>query len=200
MRKYLFSALTLLLCTSAAVEAGIPDPTRSGCELKGQAVGCQYRFRLDGSLDCMTLCVTLRDVFDVPVPDCTTSASLNDTDNGSLCTCCTDPQIQATDAGGVAVFVFKKLGGRGSGEVCVTAHCVGDIAICCQPFDFTSTDLDGDCLDTDVVDLGLWAGCLPPSPYCRESDYNCDLTVDVVDLGLFAGGLNVDCADGAACP
>jgi hypothetical protein len=147
----------------------------------------------------MTMCVTLRDVFDVPVPNCTTSVTLNNT-GIALCSCCPNPQIVATDANGVAVFEFKKLGGRGSGDACITAHCQGDIAIGCKPFDFTSTDLDGDCLDTDVIDLGLWAGCLPPAPYCRESDYNCDGTVDVIDLGLFAGGLAVTCADGSACP
>ena len=82
----------------------------------------------------------------------------------------------------------------------MTSRTNGNIAICAEPFDFTSTDLDGDCLDTDVVDLGLFAGCLPPGPYCRTSDYNCDGTVDVIDLGLWAGGLGLTCADGTACP
>lgn len=200
MRKYIIPVLTLLLCLSTVSEAGIPDPTRSGSELKGQAVGCQYRFRHDGGLDCLSVCVTLRDIFDVPVPNCTTSVTLNDTGNGSLCSCCPNPLILATDANGVAVFEFKKLGGRGSAEACITALCQGAIAIACQSFDYTSTDMSGDCLATDVIDLGLWAGCLPPAPYCRESDYNCDGTVDVIDLGLFAGGLTVTCADGAACP
>ena len=155
--------------------------------------------RADGGLDCMSVCVTLRDIFDVPVPNCTTSVTLNDTGNGSLCSCCPNPLILATDANGVAVFEFKKLGGRGTAEACITALCQGAIAIACQSFDYASTDMNGDCVGTDVIDLGLWAGCLPPAAYCRESDYNCDLTVDVIDLGLFAGGLTVTCADGAAC-
>jgi hypothetical protein len=200
MRKYLITVLALLMCTSAAVQAGIPDPTRSGCELKGQNVPCQYRFRHDGGIDRMTLCVTLRDIFDVPVAAESTTATLVDTDNGSLCTCCPNPQSGFTDAGGVVIFEFKKLGGRGSGEVRVTSRTTGNIAICQAPFDFTSTDLDGDCLDTDVVDLGLFANCLPPGPYCRTSDYNCDATVDVIDLGLWAGGLGLDCSSGAPCP
>jgi hypothetical protein len=199
MRKYLLSALTLVVCTGTAVQAGIPDPARSGCALAGQVASCQYRFRHDGSLDALTLCVTLRDIFDVPVPNCSTTASLNNT-GVALCNCCPNPQVGATDSTGVVYFIWEKLGGRGSGEVCVTARCVGNIAICCESFLFTSTDLDGDCADTDVIDLGLWAGCLPPGPYCRESDYNCDLTVNVIDLGLWAGGLGIDCGDGAACP
>jgi hypothetical protein len=199
MRKYLISALTLFVCTGTAVEAGIPDPARSGCAIEGQAVGCQFRFRHDGSLDALTLCVTLRDVFDTPVANCTTSASLNNT-GLALCNCCPNPQIAPTDSSGVVYFVWEKLGGRGSAEICVTAHCVGDIAICCSAFDFTSTDLVGDCTNTNVIDLGLWAACLPPAPYCEASDYNCDGTVSVIDLGLWAGGLPVDCSDGPACP
>jgi hypothetical protein len=199
MRKYLISALTLFVCSGTAVEAGIPDAARSGCALEGQSLPCQFVFRHDGSLDTLTLCVTLRDVFDVGVPVCSTSATLNST-GLTFCSCCPNPQVGATDSTGVVYFVWEKLGGRGSAEVCVTAHCVGDIAICCQSFNFTSTDLAGDCTVTDVVDLGPWAGCLHPSPYCQESDYNCDGTVDVIDLGLFAGGLTVDCSDGPACP
>ena len=34
---------------------------------------CQFRFRADGSLDRLTLTVTLRDAFDVPTPDCSTT-------------------------------------------------------------------------------------------------------------------------------
>jgi hypothetical protein len=199
MRAIFLTALALVVCTDTVVQAGVPDPERSGCALEGQAVSCQFRFRLDGSLDALTLCVTLRDIFDVPIANCSMSATLNNP--VTLCTnCCTNPQMGQTNWAGVVYFVWNKLGGRGSAQVCVTSHCVGDIGICCQSFDFTSTDLDHDCLDTDVIDLGIWAGCLPPGPYCEASDYNCDGTINVIDLGLWAGGLGVNCASGPPCP
>ena len=199
MRKYMIAALVLLLCTSAAVQAGVPDPARSGCQLKGQGASCQYRFNAAGGLDCLSVCVTLRDIFDVPVPDCSTSATINNL-GAAFCSCCPQPQTGTTDSTGVVVFEFKKIGGRGTAEVCITAHCVGDIGICCETFDFTSPDLDADCVDTDVIDLGIWAACLPPGPYCRESDFNCDGTVGVIDLGIFASGLGTDCSSGIPCP
>jgi hypothetical protein len=71
-----------------------------------------------------------------------------------------------------------------------------------EKIEFTSSDLDGSCdpvPDTvTIVDLGLWAGCLPPASYCRESDYDCDGTVGVIDLGIWASGLGTGC-DGS-CP
>jgi hypothetical protein len=80
---------------------------------------------------------------------------------------------------------------------CITGHCFGNIGITCLEFDFTSSDLDASCETatsaTNVIDLGIWAGCLPPSPYCEASDYNCDGTVNVSDLGGWAGGLGSPC-------
>jgi hypothetical protein len=155
---------------------------------------------LDGGLDSLTLRLTLLDFFGNPVPNCSTTATLVNTGSGTLCTCCGNRESAITDAMGLATFLFRKIGGRGSGEVRVTAHCPPSIAICHTSFDFTSTDLDGDCIDTDVIDLGLWASGLPPNPYRKASDYDCNGTVNIVDLGLFAGGIGVDCADGAPCP
>jgi hypothetical protein len=67
----------LLLCLNATAFAGLPDPSRSGCGLKGQSAACQYRFRADGGLDRMTVCVTLRDPFDNPVENCETRTGIN---------------------------------------------------------------------------------------------------------------------------
>jgi hypothetical protein len=203
MRKNLLAALTLVLCTGTAVYAGFPPPHQSTVRLTGQVVPCQYRFRLDGSLDAMGVHATLRDGFDVPVPDCTTSVTLT-TKVGTvaLCNCCPNRQWGVTNSSGVVHFVgWRKLGGRGLLDVCVTAHPPhGRIAISCTEIRFTSTDLDGDCLDTDVIDMGIWAGGLPPNPYRTASDYNCDNTVNVLDMALWAGGLNVNCASGPPCP
>ena len=98
--------------------------------------------------------------------------------------------------------VFSQLGGRGTLSVSVSAHCYGDIPLFQDEIPFTSPDLDGSCdpvpSAVTVADLGLWAGCLPPAPYCELSDFDCDGTVNVVDLGMWVGGLGTGC-DGP-CP
>ena len=68
-----------------------------------------------------------------------------------------------------------------------------------EAIDFTSPDLDASGGHDVVIDLGIWAGCYQPAPYCRWSDYNCDGTVDVVDLGLWAGGIHLECGQ-TVCP
>jgi hypothetical protein len=102
--------------------------------------------------------------------------------------------------------MFSRLGGRGSAEVCVTAHCIpggGDLWICCEEFVFTSPDLDGTCetsgTSTSIIDFGIWAGCLGAGFECSASDYNCDCQVTVLDVAIYAGGLHKNCG-GANCP
>jgi hypothetical protein len=205
MRERVVSAAAVVLCTGAAVHAGVPSSLgvpsaeHSTLRLTGSQAPCQFRFRLDGSLDILTLLVTIRDDFDAPWPGCLTSGTLKPLDS-SLCSCCPIRQAAVTNANGAVTFVWDKIGGRGSATVCVTTHCQGNLPMGCRPFDLTSPDLDGDCIGTDVIDLGLWAACLPPSSYCKTSDYNCDLAVDVIDLAVWAGGFGVDCNGRAACP
>ncbi|MCA9752119.1 MAG: hypothetical protein KC591_08010, partial [Gemmatimonadetes bacterium] len=47
---------------------------------------------------------------------------------------------------------------------------------------------------TTILDLGVWAQGLPPQPYVRTSDFNCDGTVNVIDLGGIGAGLIHGCA------
>ncbi|HMB67972.1 MAG TPA: hypothetical protein VKU85_01630 [bacterium] len=195
MRKSLvLASLFVLVCGGDAL-AGVPDPLRSGIGASAAPLGCQYRFRPDGGLDTMTLCVTLRDGFTQPVAVCSTSAVLG---SPSLVVgdCSGLTQTGFTDSAGVVYFYYSCVTGRGDATVDVTAHCSGDIFIGGHTFSFTSTDLNNDGSGiTDVVDLGVWAGGL--STYIQFSDYTCNGTVDVVDLGVWAGGLTVDCGD---CP
>ena len=201
MRKSLVLATLFVVMCSAAAFAGVPDPSRSACSVSAPPTGCQYRFNASGGLDTLTLTVTLRDAFDAPVANCSTTVTL---DNASLvvCNCCPDQLTGSTNANGIVTFNINQLGGRGSVDVNVTANCTGNIAICSNTINFTSPDLNASCeagSSTNVIDLGVFAGCLPPSPYCVESDYSCDGTVNVVDLGLFASGLNSGCGSGV-CP
>jgi len=206
MRKAIvFATLLVLVCTSASL-AAIPDPSRSGIGLSNQGASCQYRFRVDGGLDKLTAKITLRDAFDVPVAGCATKATLQSSGATTLAFCvCTgcNPQTASTGANGVVNLVFRKIGGRGNLTLTVTAQCTGNIGIGTRTFDFTSPDLNGSCQNsptssTDVVDLGIFSGGLPPG-YNVRSDYNCSGSpVDVVDLGLWAGGLAKGCV--AGCP
>jgi len=199
LRTSLFIVALFQISSSSSL-AGIPCiiPERWGIEVTGQGAPCQYRFRGDGSLDQLIVYITARDCFDVPVPVCSTSATITPTSGTlALCTCAPNPQWVLTGVDGTGTFVFDHIGGRGTADLCITAHCVGDIAIFCEEFDFTSPDLDASCETaapaTNILDLGVWAGCLPPNPYCQAADFDCDGTVNVVDVGFWAGGLGVPC-------
>jgi hypothetical protein len=193
-------ALVVFLLTAIAAGtalAGVPVPPLCGCEVAGQAVTCQYRFVADGSMDTLEVHVTLRDVGGDPVPSCETSVTLVPAPGTQyFCSCCPNPQILFTNAGGVALFEFARLGGFGDLDVNVTAHVpTGDIPICSHTITFTSPDLNGSCdpfRSTTVVDLGLWAQCLPPA-FCIQAAYVCGMPVGVVDLGVWASGLGKGC-------
>ena len=148
----------------------------------------------------MTVCVTLRTGPDSPVANCRVSLTLTpNADTIAFHDCC-EPQVSGvTGPNGVAQFeeVFQ-FGGRGSVDVVLTAVCDGSEAVR-ETIEFTSTDLDPSGGQGDVIDLGIWAACYPPSPYCSWSDYNCDGSVDVIDLGIWAGGIGVECGQ-SPCP
>ena len=198
MRKTLvFTILALLVCSSASF-AGVPDPTQSSCVVTGAltgSAGTQFRFNATGTADVLVATVTLLDAFGVPVAGCSTSATVT---GAGLCACPGgETTTGITDASGVVSLSFTVLGGYGGDlQVAVTSHCVGDILICTNgPHFYTSPDLDGSCdsgNSTGIVDLGLWAGTLPPA-YGLFGDYNCDGSVGVVDLGFWAGGLGNGC-------
>jgi hypothetical protein len=202
MRKSLVLATLIVFACSAAAFAAVPDPTRSGCQDYGKSAACQYKFRNNGTLDKLTLKVTLRDTFDAPVASCSTYCNLVNpsiANNGKQCG--GNRKGGLTNAGGVVNFIYRCIGGRGTVDLRVTAVCAGNIGICSRTISYTSTDLnasrDSDNGATTISDLGLWSGCLPPSPYCTTSDYDCNGTVNISDLGIFAGGLGVLCT---SCP
>ncbi len=191
MRKFLVLATLVVLACTASAFAGVPDPSRSSCALNAQPLGCQWRFRADGGLDRLTLKVTLRDAFDAPVASCTTHCNLA---AASIIAnqCGGNRKTGVTNGGGVVDFVYRCISGRGTVDLRVTSRCTTLIGICSRTITFTNPDLNASNQTTGhsvlVDDLGLWAGCLNPSPYCVASDYNCSGSVNVVDLGLWAGG------------
>jgi hypothetical protein len=204
MRKSLVLAMVAVLACSSLALAGVPDPARSGCGTSGTGAStCHYFFRADGSAETLTLCVTLLDAFDTPVTSCSTSVTVSDGGSAAFCVCGGGGSLRLTgfsDGSGIICFDVDNIGGTGTLDLAVTTHCAGagNIEICTATgVAFTSTDLDGSCngggpASTDVFDLGVFAGGLPPG-YDVAADFNCDGVVDVFDLGDFAGGLTVGC-------
>ena len=204
MRAIWTIPLLVPLALAASAKADLPDPMRSSFGVSGQSLGpCHFVFNADGGLDAMAVAVTLRDAFDSPVANCSTSVTLDfDDDPGStwdsVCAC-TEPlrKWALSDAGGLADLSWSRLGGHGSLDVRVTIHCAGDIAVGEETFDFTSPDLNGSCepspaISTTVFDLGMWAaGMAVPWPF---ADYDCSGGPNtVVDLGVWASGLTGGC-------
>jgi hypothetical protein len=202
MRKSLVLATLVVLVCSAAAFAGVPDPSRSGCAVNSPppAHPCQFFFLNDGTKDQLTLRVTLRDAFDIAVNACSTSCNLGGASFVGTHNCGGDRKVATTTAAGVVNFIYHCIGGHGTVQLRVTSQCGGPIGICSRTITFTNADLNGtqsaDNGATNVADLGIWAGGLPPG-YQLYSDYNCSGLVNVADLGAWAGGLGKTCAN---CP
>ena len=207
MRKSLVLASVLVLCSSMAF-AGVPDPSRSSVVDSGASTACHYKFLTDGGGDLLTVNVTLRDAFDVVVASCSTSAELvPNVDTLAFADCCTQPQTGTTNGAGAVAFTFESVNGRGSIDLVVTSHCVGDIVIATNSLEFTSSDLNAGATSpvgvTNVFDLGILGPTLgsatPLTPPDIYTNYNCDAAINVFDMGFLAGGLTIDCSD-ATCP
>jgi hypothetical protein len=200
MRPVLVLAvLTFALDSPHAVRAGLPDPARSRVGVSGNAFPCHFRFDPGGGWDVLTVSVSLRDVFDTPVPDCSTSCTLVP-DALAFCSCCPVTQIGVTDTEGVVQFTWDQIGGRGEIDIVPEALSCIKLTIAGPTITFTSADLEGGCqnepLGVGVIDMGIWVGGL--QVYREASDYDCDGTVDVIDFALWAGGLGSGC--GPPCP
>jgi hypothetical protein len=199
------AALALVLAAPASAGLRSPDdvpcnlPERSSYAYSEPSASCQYRFSASGALDEMTVLVTLRDCFDVPVEACSLNVTLTP-NSGTLAFCSCEGTVfgALTDAAGVAQFSFSKIGGRGSLDLAVTARCVGNIGLDVETIEFTTPDLNASCeqspaSSTSIPDLGIWAAGL--SVYQQASDYDCDGSVGIVDLGIWASGLATGCGD-----
>jgi hypothetical protein len=220
MRKSLVFAMVAVLVCSSLTLAGVPDPSRSGCGNNGPVTsppcntlgtGGLYRFSAQGAGDKFTCKVTLRDAFDTPVATCSTSATLSSPSVGTkefpaapfkaYCACATQAPGNkvkgVTNASGIVNLVISKLGGHGTLDVKITAHCVGNISICTKTIEYSSPDILGSCelhptSSTTIGDIGGWAVGL--GTYTRFSDYICGGGITISDLGfLGANGLQKGC-------
>lgn len=198
------SLLPIVLAAVLAFQAvgfAQPSPATSTCVLSGQTLSCQYRFRADGLLDVLTATVTLLDAVGAPVLGWPTTCTLVGVPPNPFCSCCPNPQTGVTGPGGVIVYTWRKLGGRGFLEVVVSAAPAP--VVFTLPVPFTSPDLNGSCepapaSSVTVIDLALMASCLPPAPYCTRNDFNCNGVVNIIDVAIWSGGLGKGCA--SPCP
>lgn len=184
--------VVLCIAPVAALIAGVAgacpaDPAMSTAALvSAPARPCHWLFQLDGAKDVLTLSVTMKNAGGIPLPFCTFRANVIPID-GTAFAC--DPVVNgATGAAGVGVVSFAKLGGCGRFGIQIETD--GVIVESIGPFSMTSSDLNGSGA-TNVVDLGLFAGCLAVPCLC--ADYNCDGFVNIIDLGIWAGGLGIGC-------
>lgn len=192
----------VLLVPAIARAGGPPDPGMSFCGLSAPGVPCQYVSVADGSGDVLVVTATILDAGGAPVPFIPATCTLAPK-GGSLafCTCCANPQLGVTGAAGIVMFTFSAFAGRGLLDIVVEA---GAVVVCIETIAFTSPDLNASCQgapasSTTVVDLGIWAGNLPPGPFEAWADYDCSGAIGIVDLGVFAGGLGEGCA-AVVCP
>ncbi|HMB70398.1 MAG TPA: hypothetical protein VKU85_13865 [bacterium] len=217
LRRRLVVATLALVVPSGSALAGVPAPrgsggcaegdvgvpwvNRSSVALSGAGAPCQYRFQAAGLKDQLVIDITVRDLFDAPIPDIDVKAALIPGVSAAVCSCEPLEQVVTTDALGVTQAVFSRLGGRGTLDVTVTAsaYCNGQMANITlgeETVSFTTPDQNASCEtinpSTNIFDLAWWAGGLPPG-YDVTSDFNCDGVVDVFDLGELAGGLNAGC-------
>jgi len=162
---------------------------------------CQYVFLPAPASERLAVDVTLRDAFDTPLADWTVTATLTPEAGSVVCACESLQSEEVSGASGDARIEFGLLGGWGTLrlEIHATHPLAGTYPIdWVSGLAFTSTDQDAACVASgraaNVVDLGIWAGGLPPSPYRRASDLDCDGTVNIVDLGYLASGLAEGCA------
>ena len=195
-------ALLVLSSPAAALPPGVPDPGMSIIALSPPTFPCHYVFRADGTLDVLTVTVTVLDVAGVVIVGCPVTVTIIPVGapTVALCVCAPcNPAVAVTDIFGVAAVDFFKIGGNGLLGLTVDAC---GVALGGAVIPFTSPDLGASCDpeppgSTGIVDFGIWAGGLPPG-YDLDSDFNCSDFVDVIDLGLLAGGLGDGC-DGI-CP
>ena len=204
MRAFAAMLPVLLLPLGVPAQAKLPDPLRSSIAVTGQSVGpCHFVFNAYGGLDVLHVDLVLHDAFDLPVPDCSTSVTLELVDDPAsaldgICSC-SEPLSRSatTDADGQVTFEWSRLGGHGSVEVTVTVLCFASYELFSEIIEVTSPDLSASCeespsISTTVDDLGIWAsGLSSPWPY---SDYDCSGGPNsVIDLGVWASGIDAGC-------
>jgi len=186
--------------TPAAAQCVPADSSNTTITIAPMPRPCQYVFNPDGSADRVEASVVLRDSGGNPIPGALVAMELTDK-TGTIDECLNSPSsIGMTNAAGEVQISVGEICGCGSFRVQFASVCPGDVTTLRAagirgPFDGTSPDLNGSCSSdaqpVNVIDLGIFGGCL--SSYSQCCDFNCSGDINVVDLGIWAGGLTTAC-------
>lgn len=190
----------VLAATSAEAQCVPADSSNTTITIVPMPRPCQYVFNPDGSADRIEASIVLRDGAGNPIDGALVAMELID-ETGTINECLNSPSaIGMTNAAGEVQISLGEICGCGSFRVQFASVCPGDVTTLRAagirgPFDGTSPDLNGSCssepVPVNVIDLGLFGGCL--SSYSQCCDYNCSGDINVVDLGVWAGGLGTGC-------
>ncbi|MCA9752118.1 MAG: hypothetical protein KC591_08005 [Gemmatimonadetes bacterium] len=180
--------------------SGIPCYLQSDYSLTPPTLGCQYRFTRFSGPDQPVFQFHLVDVFGAPMPDWIVELEVVAADGSVACQCAGMPSA-VSDAGGNGEIPLGFVGGKGEFDLVVHGTKVGTTEIYeigyLFGFQFTSVDQNATCDPVEpfstILDIGVWAQGMPPFPYVRTSDFNCDGTVNVIDFGSIGSGMSRGC-------
>ena len=189
--KHVLLVFGLFLVFSLPADAKPADPVNSQAVVaSAPSFPCHWFFQPDGSADVLIINVALEDASGAPCEGEPVSAVFQVI--GTNPDICPAQRVQNSVSGtlGTTFFLFDQI--MGCGEFAITVQS-GAFVRNLGPFLMTSTDLDASG-NVNVVDLGIWAGSLPPNPLSHCADINCSgPPLNVIDLGLWAGGLGLAC-------
>jgi hypothetical protein len=198
--KVLIACAGLVLLISSVALAGVPcagtttvTATGNGSCAPGAAM-CP-----NGDYDVVDVTVTVKDCYGTPLAG--EMVTVNANPAGTPFCYCADGEpspndlsdskmVGPTNASGVVVAQFDKVGGCGNMEFYATIGTV--IAGPSVPIYIANPDNTGDCV-ANLVDFGNFALVFNQLPADPCMDYNCDGLVDLIDFGQFALHFNHAC-------
>jgi hypothetical protein len=200
-KKVLIACAGIVLLISGVALAGVPCAGTTTVSATGNS-SCAPGATLcpNGDYDQVDVTVTVMDCYGTPLAGQT--VTVNALPAGSPFCYCADGEtapndysdskvVGPTNASGVIVATFKKVGGCGNVEYYAT---IGTVTAGPSPSIYIANpDNTGDCV-VNLVDFGNFAGVYLTTNPC--SDYNCDGSVNLIDFGNFSSHYFHSCTVG----
>ncbi len=198
--KVLIACAGLVLLISGIALAGDPCAGTTTVSAAGNG-SCTPGAAMcpNGDYDQVNVTVTVKDCYGTPLAGQMVTVNANPA--GVPFCYCTDGEpapndysdskmVGPTNAAGVVVATFKKIGGCGDMDFYAT---IGTVTAGPSPSIYiANVDNTGDCA-CNLIDFGNFATAYNVTPADPCSDYNCDGAVNLVDFGNFATHYNHDC-------
>jgi hypothetical protein len=198
--KVLIACAGLVLLISSVALAGVPCAGTTTVTAVGDG-SCTPGAALcpNGDYDQIDVTVTVKDCYGTPLAGQTVTVNANPA--GAPFCYCPDGEaapneledskvVGPTNASGVIVATFEKIGGCGNMEFYATIGTV--IAGPSASIYIASPDNTGDCV-VNLIDFGNFALAFNGTDPCM--DYNCDGAVNLIDFGQFALHFNHSCTN-----